>query len=165
MFSAGEKIVYGQTGVCVIEDIAEKELIKNQKRLYYVLKPLNQQNNIIYAPADSDKIFIRPVMTREEAEKLILQIPEIVSKIKQGVLSVDDYREKLSSRKSLELVELTAIIYEKKKIAKSNKKKLGFSDEKYMHIAENMLFGELAVSLDIPIEQVPGYIENKLKNL
>lgn len=165
MFSAGEKIVYGQTGVCVIEDIAEKELIKNQKRLYYVLKPLNQQNNIIYAPADSDKIFIRPVMTKEEAEKLILQIPEIVSKIKQGVLSVDDYREKLSSRKSLELIELTAIIYEKKKIAKSNKKKLGFSDEKYMHIAENMLFCELAVSLDIPAEQVPGYIENKLKNL
>lgn len=165
MFSAGEKIVYGQTGVCVIEDITEKELIKNQKRLYYVLKPINQQNNIIYAPADSDKIFIRPVMTREEADKLILQIPDIVSKIKQGVLSVDDYRAKLSSRKSLELIELTAIIYEKKKITKSNKKKLGFSDEKYMHIAENILFGELAVSLDIPIEQVPEYIENKLKNL
>lgn len=50
MFSKGEKIVYGSTGVCVIEDICEKELIRNQKKLYYILKPLFQQNNTIYAP-------------------------------------------------------------------------------------------------------------------
>lgn len=39
MFVKGERIIHSQTGVFVIEDICEIELIKNQKRLYYVLKP------------------------------------------------------------------------------------------------------------------------------
>ena len=163
MFEVGEKIVYGQTGVCVVEDVTEKELIRNQKRLYYVLKPMFQQNNTIYAPVDSDKVYMRPVMTAQEAEELIEKIPEIKQKVQKGELSVEDYRAELSSHRSVGLIELTAIIYEKKKTAQSQKKKLGFSDEKYMHLAENLLFGELSVALNIPYEEVSQYIENKIK--
>jgi len=162
MFEVGEKIVYGQTGVCVVEDVTEKELIRNQKRLYYVLKPMFQQNNTIYAPVDSDKVYMRSVMTAQEAEELIEKIPEIKQKVQKGELSVEDYRAELSSHRSVGLIELTAIIYEKKKTAQSQKKKLGFSDEKYMRLAENLLFGELSVALNIPYEEVSQYIENKI---
>ena len=62
MFQKGDKIVYGQTGVCIVEDVVEKALIKNEKKLYYLLKPLFQQNNVIYAPVDSDKVFMRHVI-------------------------------------------------------------------------------------------------------
>ena len=54
------------------------------------------------------------------------------------------------------------IIYQKKRTAISLKKKLGFGDEKYMRLAENLLFGELACALDIAIEEVPGYIKAKI---
>ena len=77
MFNKGDKVIYGQTGVCVVEDIAQRELIKNVKRLYYKLKPIYQQNNIIYAPAQSDKVFIRSIISREEAEELISKMPDI----------------------------------------------------------------------------------------
>ena len=75
MFAKGEKIVYGSTVVCEVTDICEKELIRNQKRLYYVLKPLYQQNNIIYAPVENGKVFMRAVMSAAEADDLILKIP------------------------------------------------------------------------------------------
>lgn len=162
MFNKGELVVYGQTGVCTVADICEKELIKKQKRLYYVLKPVNQENNTIYAPADSDKVAIRAVITREEAEELISKIPEII----EGSDSLDDskeeYRSCLSSHRCADLVKLTAQIYQKKKTAQENRKKLGFMDEKYMHLAEALLFGELACALEIPVEDVKDYIANRL---
>ena len=76
MFNKGDKIVYGQTGVCIVEDIAQRELIKHVKRLYYKLRPIYQQNNIIYAPAESDKVLIRPVISKDEADALIKKMPE-----------------------------------------------------------------------------------------
>ena len=162
MFSIGEKVVYGNTGVCVIEDITEKELIKNSKKTYYVLKPVFQQNNTIYAPSDSNKVFIRPIMKKQEAEELIKRIPEIKENINNICLSDEDYRTELSAHNCDNLVKLTALLYQKKKTANAAKKKLGFSDEKYMRLAENLLFGELAAALDISIEDVPAYIKNIL---
>lgn len=164
MFNKGELVVYGQTGVCTVEDICEKELIKNQKRLYYVLKPINQENNIIYAPADSDKVFMRSVITRAEAEELISEIPEISENSDLFDDSKEEYRNYLSSHRCIDLVKLTSQIYRKKKSAQENRKKLGFVDEKYMRLAENLLFGELACALEIPVENVKDYIANKLNN-
>lgn len=164
MFSIGQKVVYGQSGVCVIEDITEKQLRKNEKSLYYVLKPFFQQNDTIYAPVNSEKIHIREVISKEEANALISEMPLIAEKTALQNLTPEDYRAELSYHKSEDLAKIAAIIYKKKKTAQSQKKKLGFSDEKYMHIAENLLFGELSVALEIPLEEVKGYIEEKIKN-
>lgn len=165
MFEKGQTVLYGQTGVCTVEDIAEKELVRNQKRLYYVLKPYFQQNNTIYAPADSDKVFIRPVMTAPQADELILKIPEIKAKIKNAEITQEECRTALSSHSCDDLVRLTAKIYEKKKSAQAEKKKLGFSDEKYLHLAEELLFGELSVALGIPRDSVQDYIKQKIEKI
>lgn len=162
MFEKGQRVLYGQTGVCTVEDITEKELVRNQKRLYYVLKPHFQQNNIIYAPADNDKLFIRPVMSEAEAESLIMKIPQIKANIKNSEITQEECRAVLASHSCDELVELTAKIYEKKKTAQAQKKKLGFSDERFLHLAEELLFGELSVVLDIPRDSVQDYIKQKI---
>ena len=163
MFSKGEKVVYGSTGVCVIEDICEKELIRNQKKMYYVLKPIFQQNNVIYAPVNDGKVAMRPVLTAREAEELIARIPEIKEETTERDYSKEDYRTEFLPHKCADLVKLTSIIYEKRKTASQNNKKLGFMDEKYMRLAEELLFGELSVALDIPPEKVKDYIKERIK--
>lgn len=162
MYSIGQKIVYGQTGVCLVTDICEKELIRNQKKNYYVLRPLYQENNLIYAPADSDKVFMRPVITRQEADALILEIPKIRTTLDPLGDSKEEYQNYVTSHCCSDLVKLTAQIYLKKKNALANRKKLGFSDEKYMHIAEDLLFGELACALGIDPADVKDYISSKI---
>ena len=154
MFNKGDKVFYGQTGVCVVEDISEKTLTKNIKRLYYTLKPLYQQNNVIYAPVDSDKVFIRAIISKSEAKKLIETVPELCKKVldEQGG---EDYKEMLESHSCNELLELAVKIYSKKQGFKNTKKKLGFIDEKYLKRAEELLFGELAAALDIAPQEVP----------
>lgn len=162
MFKIGDKVVYGHTGVCEISDICEKELIRNQKRQYYILKPLFQQNNIIYAPCDSDKVFMRYIMTKDEAEDLISRIPHIKSSIKSENYDIEKLKAELRGHRCDDLISLTIRIYEKRKTARENNKKIGFSDEKYMRLAEDLLFGELSVSLGIPKDNVQEYIKNKL---
>jgi len=163
MYSVGERIIYGQTGVCEITDICEKAFIKNQKNLYYVLKPVNLENNLIYAPVENNKVFMRRLITLEQAEKLISDIPQIVDNIcDTAELTREDYTEKINNHTLEQLVELTAIIYAKKLNVEKMKKRLSIIDEKYMKIGENLLFGELSAVLDIPLSEVQGYIEQKI---
>ena len=154
MFNKGDKVFYGQTGVCIVEDISEKILTKNVKRLYYTLRPLYQQNNVIYAPVDSDKVFIRAIISKAEAQKLVETVPELCKKVldEQGE---EDYKKMFESHSCNELLELAVKIYSKKQAVKKAKKKLGFIDEKYLKRAEELLFGELATALDILPTEVP----------
>lgn len=164
MFKIGDKIIYGQTGVCEIENICEKSFIKNQKREYYVLKPLNLDNNVIYAPVSDSKVFMRHLIKREEAEALIESIPLIIEQLSgNDDFTKDDYIKKINNHSLEELVELTAIIYSKKLNVAKMKKRLNAIDEKYMKIGENLFFGELSAVLEIPFDKVQNYISNKLE--
>ena len=72
MFEIGEYIVYGVKGVCRIEDITHIDISGADKdRLYYVLAPVGDGSGRIYAPTDNQKITMRKVISREEADQLI----------------------------------------------------------------------------------------------
>lgn len=164
MFKIADKVVYGETGVCIIEDICEKEFIKNQKKMYYVLRPVQANGNIIYAPLENNKIAMRKIITKDQAKALIKQIPSIVENMEAtDDLTFQDYKNEIISHNPDKLVELTARIYNKKRVVSLQKKRLNAIDEKYMKIAENLLFGELAEALEIPIEDVPKYISNVIE--
>ena len=162
MFNKGDRIFYGQTGVCIVENISEKVLTKNHKRLYYTLRPLYQQNNLIYAPVESDKVFMREIISEDEVKKLIQKVPELYEKALNGEEKAD-YQEYIDSHSCEELLELAVMIYSKKQAAKRMKKKTGFIDEKYLKRAEELLFGELAAVLDIAPAEVPEILFAKIK--
>ena len=75
MFSVGEKIIYGENGVCTVESIAPLSGSTDGDKLYYHLRPLIGSGKY-FAPVDSGA-FMRPVMSRDEAEALIDAIPDI----------------------------------------------------------------------------------------
>lgn len=71
MFAKGTKIMYGNTGVCEVMDYATPDLPGMPRGTkYYVLRPLFQSGTI-YCPVEQPKVFMRPVMSREEAEELV----------------------------------------------------------------------------------------------
>ena len=158
MFEKGEKIIYGKTGVCMVEDIAERA-VPDGKRLYYTLRPIYQSGNVIFAPADSDKIFMRPIITRQEAEKLIEDVP----KIRESALS-EEFSEETEIRSCEELLQLAISIYERRKEARRLKRKLSFTYENRLRKAEQVLFGELAAVLDIEPESVPKLLFAAIKD-
>ena len=80
MFEKGEYVVYGSKGVCRIQDISHVDIPGvDQQRLYYIMHPVQNSEQTVYLPTDSTKAVIRRVMTKEEANRLIHEIPSIVN--------------------------------------------------------------------------------------
>ncbi len=165
MFEVGDFIVYGSTGVCQVEKIgALGGRGPERKREYYTLKPL-YSSETIYAPVDTG-VFMRRVITRDEAEALIDRIPELEADIcsdrNSRVLS-DHYKAALQTHDCQDLIQTIKEVYLKSERAAEQKRKPGQVDQHFGKRAEDLLHGELAVALDIPVEEVKPYIVRRIK--
>ncbi|HZK34330.1 MAG TPA: CarD family transcriptional regulator [Bacillota bacterium] len=161
IFNVGDLIIYGNTGVCRITEITKRDFSGVDKdQLFYVLKPL-YDGYVIYAPVDNSDVFTRPIISKEKAEQLIGMIPTINaepfhSRIVRELTA--HYQASLKTHDCKELIGLTMSIYAKKQDAETKNRKLGAVDVKFMKLAEDLLFGELAAALGIDKESVRDYI-------
>ena len=74
-FSRGDYVVYGTSGICMIEDIRlMKFAMDSEKSTYYVLKPESSDSSVVYVPAKNEKLMskMREVMTKDEIDSLLL---------------------------------------------------------------------------------------------
>lgn len=168
MFQPGELLVYGSTGVCQVLSIDQRQDYVNgvkQSRLYYRLKPL-YQGGVIYTPVDNDKVVMRPVISREDAETLIDSIPTLRPTVCPAATTqalTQHYQTSLRRHSCRSLMELTMSIHQKRCKAEAQNRRLGMVDERFMKQAELLLFGELAAALDIPYDEVQPYIANRMQ--
>lgn len=164
MYQVGELVVYGATGVCRVEELTQLPG-GDRGRQYYLLKPL-WQDGVIYAPVDSGKVPMRPVISREEAEALVDQMPDIQAAVCRGTTVqalAQQYQSAVRDGGHQALIEMMKAIYLKRGEAEAKNRRLGMTDERYMKQAERMLYGELATALEIPFEEVERYIADRLE--
>jgi len=160
MFCVGEKIVYGENGVCTVEKIEPLGMTGASKdKLYYHLSPLIGTGTY-FAPVDSGA-FMRPVMSREEAEALIDAMPGIQPAIcnDNRFNHVDAFYKELFRQHSCEA--LVAIV-KGLRARMSEKKTKSSRAETTMKRAKDMLHGELAVALDMDVAEVEPYILQRI---
>lgn len=165
MFAIGEYIVCGNKGVCVVEQITKLDISKADKeRDYYILKPLYLQGSTVYVPVDSAKESMRQVLKKEEAQRLIETIPQIpLIDITNDKMSEQIYRECMKSNNCEEWVRIIKTIYLRKQKRLQAGRKATAVDAKYFHLAEESLYGELAVALEIDREEVGAYITEEME--
>lgn len=166
MYNPGDLVHYGSMGVCRVAEItARKPSGAEKERLYYVLNPL-YQSCTISVPVDSPKVYMRPIISRDEAEQLIDKIPDIRAKAYHNrVLRqlTEHYENTLKSHDCEGLMELTMSIYAKKRDVEREKRRFGAVDERFMKRAEYLLFGELGAALGMPKDEVPDYIAFRIE--
>ena len=166
MLCIGDKVVYGNMGVCTVKDITERgPRAAEGGGKYYVLEPV-YQSCVIYAPADNPKVFIRPVISAERANQLIDMIPNMRTEaFHSGTIQglAEHYKAALDTHDCEDLIELVMSIYAKKLAAESRSRKIGTVDARFMKQAEELLNGEFAQALGIPKEAVPAYIAARVK--
>lgn len=161
MFEVGEYVVCGNKGVCVVEKITTLDIAGvDKEREYYILKPKYQMGSTVYVPVDSSNESMRRVIRREEAQKLIDAIPDVpLLAITNEKLSEQIYRECLKSGNCKEWVRILKTIWRRKQERLQAGRKVTAVDAKYFHMAEESLYGELAVALDLNRDEVEAYIE------
>ena len=155
MFSIGEKIIYGENGVCTVSEIGSLPMSGESDKVYYHLKPL-VGNGTYFTPIDSSA-YMRPVMSREEAEAFIATIPDIEPAICSDTRfnHVDAFYRDLFKLHSCEaLVSVIKGLYSRMAERKTKSSRA----EATMKRAKDILHGELSVALGIDIGEVEDYI-------
>ena len=163
MFELGQLIMYASRGVCRVEKIGSLDIEDMGDRIYYTLSPVYGKGTF-YIPVDSNA-FMRPIMTPAEAEDFINSISDIEgdSYSNKNMVSLKEHYSMLvQSHDSEKLVQLIKGIWEKAHNAEKNGKHPAQIDKQYMEKAEDILYGELACSLDIPRDDIVGYISAKI---
>ena len=135
MYLVGEYIVYGTSGVCKVEAVGSMQMSGvNKDKLYYTLAPLYSKELIEQIPT-IELLWVADEKKREDIYKTALR--------------TCDCREWIKIIKTLYLRKISRI---------AEGKKVTVSDGKYLHMAEERLYEELALALDMDKDEVVEYI-------
>ncbi len=158
MFTVGEKIIYGENGVCTIEKIAPMSA-DQQDKLYYHLTPL-VGSGMYFSPVNS-AAYMRPLISKQEAEALIESIHSIAPAVcnDNRFNHVDAFYRELFKQHSCEA--LVAVI-KGLRLRMSDRKSKSSRAESLMKRAKDILHGELSVVLEIDMSEVESIIASKI---
>lgn len=164
MFDKGTMLVHPTYGVCEVVHVGKIDM-KNVKdeRIYYTLIPLYDSKSKLFIPTDSDGAGLRPVMTKENALKLVARLPEMEPITVQNEKEREKvFKELIRSGNYEDISRIIKTLYLRKQARLTAGKKAVSLDEKYLFIAREQLYGELAVSLGIEKNGVEEYISKAI---
>ena len=164
MFSVGEYIVYGVEGVCRVEEAGKLKVAGLDKnRAYYRLRPY-YHDGTIYTPVDG-KAVMRPVLTREELERLLPRLPELepLGDVPPDSRAAGEYyRAILSGHDCVALLRLCKTLHAKQNSQTASRRGVNSTELRSWRMAEEMLYGEFGFALGMPPAQVRDFLREKL---
>lgn len=161
MFEKDQLIMCGGHGVCRVVNITGNPVDRLDKvRKYYVLEPVFQKGSTVYTSVDNDKVVMRRIMNKEEAEKLAERVGQIETVwIQEEKGREQMYKDAIRTYDCHSLVQIIKTLYLRKQDRLKEGKKVLSSDEQYLRKAEELLYGEMSLALSIPKEDVESYIK------
>ncbi|MBR1413955.1 MAG: CarD family transcriptional regulator [Bacilli bacterium] len=154
MKNVGDIIVY-KKDVCKIVNIINNYF--NNKD-YYDLVPMYDNTLSIKVPVDSS--LIRDVISKEKALSLINDVNNIKPLNINDKFIENEYKKLLESNNLENLFIIIKTTYMRNSDRVLNGKKEGERDNNYLHKCEQILFNELAVSLNLSFDEVKEMIIN-----
>lgn len=162
MNKVNDYIVYKKE-VCKIKEIKENKTI-NKK--YYVLAPVSDDSLKLEIPITEKMDCLRKVISKDNAIKLINNIPSI-----KPIENIDDkyientYKDLLMEGTYENLIKIIKTTYLRNDLRLKNKRKISEKDYNYFSQAENYLYNELAIALNMTYDETKEYIINKVQEL
>ena len=78
MFEIGDYVLNATNGICKISEIVELDMSGDkQLKSYFLLRPVEEENDRVYIPVDNADKRIRKVITQDEALAVLDRVPEI----------------------------------------------------------------------------------------
>lgn len=163
MYGKGSCVFYAQAGVCRVVDIGPLDRVPDARAgLYYTLEVVGEPGRV-FVPVDTTA-YLRPVLTYEEAQALLREIPSLSVDLSGGSLRQweDRYRAMVKSHSCRELARLLKTVSCCQAAMERRGRRLGGMDERYRKRAQRLLYTELAVALGITQEGAAALVEERL---
>lgn len=160
MFDIGDYIVYGHNGICRVADITHPDIMgADSDRLYYVLIPEKTRDSKLFCPADNDKIALRRIISTEEAQEIIEESKTIEPLwITNDRMRDDSYKNMVKNSDLRQCVKVIKALLIRKKEREESGKKITATDERYLKMAEEGLYSELAIATGQDMEEIKEQI-------
>ncbi|MGN0114985.1 MAG: CarD family transcriptional regulator [Acutalibacteraceae bacterium] len=150
MYNIDEQVVYSMIGVCRITDITQQSFGKETKK-YYVLKPVNAENNTIYVPYDGSSARIQPLLTAEEAKNIIAAVNN--SDDTPFVFDKDECMSIIKSGDRKKTLRILRELNKSRKQAAAEKRKFHIAEENVLNAAKKLLCDEFSYVLNVTPDQ------------
>ena len=165
MFEKGAFVIHGSNGVCRVDDIGPLVGMGSGDKEYYTLTPIYTNGGKIFCPVDNLRIVLRPVLTRSEAESLLAKVGDLEElPIVDEKKREEAYKQAFYSGECKNLVRMLRAIHIRGEQRSAQGKRATASDERYMHMAEDCLFGELAISFGITREEAKDIFVSRFES-
>lgn len=155
MFQQGQQVIYGGNGVCRIEEIVLREnAVSGESGHVYVIRLSSGLTS--YIPVESN-VFMRALITPDEAKKVIADFSDIVPRTFPGTNSkalADQYRAIIARHEPREMLCLYKSLRNKIEQACLTGKKPGLMDERFASTVLEQVTQELSIVLDCTADEV-----------
>jgi len=159
MFQIGDMIAHPLHGAGVIEAI-EKKTINGVTREYYVLRMPVGGMVVLIPVENSEEIGVRPILTEEQADKVIASISEIEVEMDQNWNR--RYRENMMRLKSGDLIEVARVI--KGLMYREVERGLSTGERKMLRSAKQILISEIVLSKKSTYDEIEAKINEALSH-
>ncbi|MCB2291796.1 CarD family transcriptional regulator [Clostridium sp. CS001] len=154
MFNIGDLVIYSTHGICHIDEICEKTYLDITKN-YYILHPVEDSKLTISIPVDNDKVIMLELIHKEEAEEILESFKHSgIDWIEFGNHRTQIYYEIVKSGNRREICKIANTLMRKRHEVEISGKKINEPDNKLLRYIQNILFTELAVSLNTTFEVI-----------
>ncbi|WP_026510235.1 MULTISPECIES: CarD family transcriptional regulator [unclassified Butyrivibrio] len=167
MLNRGDCVVYGNHGLCEVKDILVPSFLeRGNETLYYSMVSSIDNKGILYVPVDGAEEKMREAIDADEAEELIDEIEELeVYDIPQGKKAEAVIVDVIKRNKAPEMMCLVKSLRQIKATRAAEGKKFASMDEKYLSIAEKLLYSEMAYSMESKLDEVKERVCGELSQL
>ncbi|MBQ8317030.1 MAG: CarD family transcriptional regulator [Lachnospiraceae bacterium] len=164
MFEKGDYIVYGQNGICRIEDITHPEISGyDNDRLYYVLAPERSRESKLYCPTDNTKVVLRKIVTADEAMEAIGEADSVEPLVVSNDRMRDEcYKNVMRSCELKQWIKIIKTLLIRKKEREAAGKKITATDERYLNAASEVLFTEVSIATGKDKNEVKELVLNAM---
>ncbi|WP_138420544.1 CarD family transcriptional regulator [Aquibacillus sediminis] len=164
MFTIGDLVIYSSHGICKIDDICDKTIFGTTKK-YYVLHPMEDDHQLtISTPVNNDKVMMLELIDREEAQQILDSFHH------PGVEWNTNHHERFQQYSTIiktgdrkEIAKVINTLIRKKIEAERNERKFYERESGMLKETKQILFEELAISLDTTFEKINEMVLRSLK--
>lgn len=156
-FQIGDKVVHPMYGAGVLESVVQRK-VGGVVRDYYIMK-LPERSMVVMIPTEnSEEIGVRPVIDREQADRILASIPNI--QVEMTSNWNHRYRENMERLKSGDLLEVAWVV--KGLTQREASRGLSTGERKMLHAARQILISELVLSKSISYEGAEQALDTAL---
>ena len=164
MFDIGDWVVYGIHGVCKIIGV-EKQMVDHRRKPFFVLQPLASKESRFFLPKDNPTALakLRTVLNQQQLQDIL------TSKEVEDDNWIEDenhrrqyYKDLITHGDRIDILKMVASLHRYKDSLAESGRKFHLCDDNFLRDAEKLISSEVALVMDLPMEEAKQYLHQQL---